>query len=85
MVVQGHRRVAEGWELFEEAVKEAGPGDLSNLLHQPKGKAMLTKTTTHPPASPMEAGGEDRYAASSFTSEKRTRLRGASNCDDGWS
>ena len=32
MVAQGHAAVAEGWQLFEEAVEEAGSGDLPNLL-----------------------------------------------------
>ena len=26
LVTQGHAAVAEGWQLFEEAVEEAGPG-----------------------------------------------------------
>ena len=56
MVAQGHATVAEGWELFEEAVEEAGPGDLPNLLHQLKGKTTPTETTPPPPASPMEVG-----------------------------
>ena len=31
-VVAGHRMIAEGWELFEEAVEEGAPGDLPALL-----------------------------------------------------
>ena len=56
MVAQGHTTVAEGWELFKEAVEEAGPCDLSNLLHQLKDKTMPTETTPPPPASLMEVG-----------------------------
>ena len=40
MVAQGHTTVAEGWELFEEAVEETDPVDLPNLLHQLKGKQL---------------------------------------------
>ena len=57
MVAQGHATMAEGWELFEEAVEEAGPGDLPNLLCQLKGKTTPTQMPTPPPqASSMEVG-----------------------------
>ena len=56
MVAQGHTTVAEGWELFKEAVEEAGPSDLPNLLHQLKGRTTPMETTPPPPASPMEVG-----------------------------
>ena len=56
MMAQGHATVAEGWELFEEAVEEAGPGDLPNLLHQLKDKTTLTQMTPPPPALLMEVG-----------------------------
>ena len=57
MVAQGHVTVVEGWELFEEAVEEASPGDLPNLLHQLKGKTTPMQTPTPPPqALPMEVG-----------------------------
>ena len=56
MVAQGYATVAEGWELFEEAVEEAGPGDLPNLLHQLKGKTTPMQMTPPPPASPMQVG-----------------------------
>ena len=46
--------VAEGWKLFEEAVEEAGPGDLPNLLHQLKGKRTPMQTPPPPQALPME-------------------------------
>ena len=49
MVVQGHATVVEGWELFEEAVEEAGPGDLPNLLCQLKGKTTPMQMPTPPP------------------------------------
>ena len=56
MVAQGHAAVAEGWQLFEEAVEEAGPGDLPNLLHQLKGKTTPTEMPPPPQSSPMEVG-----------------------------
>ena len=56
MVAEGHSTVAEGWQLFEEAVEEADPGDLPNLLRQLKGKTPQTETTPLPPALPMEVG-----------------------------
>ena len=42
LVAQGHAAVVEGWQLFEEAVEDAGPGDLQNLLRQLKGKTTPT-------------------------------------------
>ena len=56
MVAQGRTTVVEGWELFEEAVEEAGPGDLPNLLCQLKGRTTPTETPPPLPASPMEVG-----------------------------
>ena len=56
MVSQGHAAVAEGWQLFEEAVEEAGPGDLPNLLRQLKGKMTPTQMPPPPHSSPMEVG-----------------------------
>ena len=57
MVAQGHATVAEGWDLFEEAVEEAGPSDLPILLHQLKGKTTPMQMPTPPPqASLMEVG-----------------------------
>ena len=48
--------MAEGWQLFEEAVEDAGSGDLPNLLRQLKGKT--TQTQMPPPQQPlpMEVG-----------------------------
>ena len=43
MVGAGHRMVADGWKMFEEAVEEGALGDLPALLRQLKGK------TTPPP------------------------------------
>ena len=40
--------ITEGWELFEEAVEEGAPGDLSALLRALKGK------TTPPPPTPVD-------------------------------
>ena len=56
MVTQEHATVVEGWELFEEAVEEAGPGDLPNLLLQLKGKMTPTQMPPPPKASLMEVG-----------------------------
>ena len=46
-VAAGHKMVAEGWALFEEAVSGAGEGDLPQLLRSLKG--MTTPTPTPPP------------------------------------
>ena len=46
MDAQGYSTVVEGWELFGEAVEEAGSGDLPNLLCQLKGKTMPRDNTT---------------------------------------
>ena len=56
LVTQGHTAVVEGWQLFEEAVEDAGPGDLPNLLRQLKGKKMPTQTPPPQQPSPMEVG-----------------------------
>ena len=68
MVVQGHTTVAEGWDLFE-AVEEAGPGDLPNLLHQLKGKT-TPNTDAHTTPTSIADGSweEDPYATPCFTS-----------------
>ena len=52
MVAEGHRMVAQGWTLFEEAVGTAGPGDLPQLLCHLKGV-----TTPTPPPTPAPAPG----------------------------
>ena len=41
-VAEGHRMVAQGWALFEEAVETAGAGDLPQLLHHLRGMMTLT-------------------------------------------
>ena len=51
MILEGHKTVAEGWRMFEEAVNESMPGDLPQLLRQLK-----EKTTPTPPPSPMDNG-----------------------------
>ena len=56
LVTQGNAAVAEGWQLFEEAVEDAGPGDLPNLLRQLKGKTMPTQMPPPQQPSPMEVG-----------------------------
>ena len=56
LVAQGNTAVVEGWELFEEAVEEAGPSDLPNLLRQLKGKTTPTQMPPPQQQSPMEVG-----------------------------
>ena len=56
LVTQGHTAVAEGWQLFEEAVEETGPSDLPNLLWQLKGKTIPTQMPPPPQSLPMEVG-----------------------------
>ena len=56
LVTQGHTAVAEGWQLFEEAVEEAGHGDLPNVLRQLKGKTTPTQMPPTPQSLPMEVG-----------------------------
>ena len=45
-VKAGHQMVAQGWNLFEEVVKDAGAGDLPQLLRY------IKTMTTPPPATP---------------------------------
>ena len=45
MIAAGHRMVADGWALFEEAIEGAGEGDLQQLLHHLRG----VTTPTPPP------------------------------------
>ena len=40
-VAAGHRMVADGWALFEEAIEEAWEGDLPQLLHHLRGVTTL--------------------------------------------
>ena len=47
-VAAGHRMIAEGWEMFEEAVEAAGTGDLPQLLRSLRGMTTLT-----PPPPPL--------------------------------
>ena len=43
----GHKMIAEGWGMFEEAVSAAGEGDLPQLLRSLRG--MTTPPETPPP------------------------------------
>ena len=45
MIAAGHRMVADGWALFEEAIEGGGEGDLPQLLCHLRG----VKTLTPPP------------------------------------
>ena len=55
MVSAGHRMVAEGWALFEEACMEVGPGDLPGLLRR-----IVSSTTPTPSATPAPSGSAAR-------------------------
>ena len=71
MMAEGNSTVAEGWKLFEEAVEEAGPGDLPQLLWQLKGKATLTVTTPPAPPSPIEVGEKDPMPSPSLVNKEQ--------------
>ena len=45
-VAEGHRMVAQGWAMFEEAVKGAGKGDLPQLLRHLRGGDNTNAATT---------------------------------------
>ena len=49
MLTEGHKNIAEDWEMFEVAVGNARPGDLPQLLRSLKGR-----TTPMPPPMPMD-------------------------------
>ena len=51
MILEGHKTVAEGWRMFQEAVDESIPRDLPQILRQLK-----EKTTPMPPLLPMDIG-----------------------------
>ena len=51
MISEGHKTVAEGWRMFEEAVNKSMPRDLPQLLWQLKEKTMPM-----PPPSLMDIG-----------------------------
>ena len=51
MITDGHKTVANGWRLFEEAVDESIPRDLPQLLWQLKEKMTLM-----PPPLSMDLG-----------------------------
>ena len=48
-VAAAHRMIAEGWEMFEEAVEAAGTGDLPQLH---RSLRVMTTPTPPPPPSP---------------------------------
>ena len=51
-VAAGHRMITEGWEMFKEAVEEAGTGDLPQLL---RSLSWMTMLTPPPPPTPPPA------------------------------
>ena len=53
-VAAGHKMVAEGWGLLEEAVNQAGTGDLPQLLWSIRTMTTPPPTTTPLPAAPMD-------------------------------
>lgn len=50
-VAAGHKMVAEGWAIFEDAAEDAGPGQLPTLLRQLVSNVTPTATPT-----PMDTG-----------------------------
>ena len=52
MVASGHRMVADGWAMFEEAIEGAGEGDLPQLLRHLRG--VTTPTPPPPPPQPQQ-------------------------------
>ena len=44
MISEGHKTVAEGWRMFEEAVDESMPGDLPQLLRTVERKIYANTT-----------------------------------------
>ena len=70
-VATGHKMVAEGWALFEEAVSQTGAGDLPQLLQSirtmttppplttpPQGTLMDITVTTPRPSPVKKEGGK---------------------------
>ena len=63
-VAEGHRKVAEGWTLFECTCEEVGPGELPQLLRQLKSVTTPTPTPASPmKKEPMEEEGEVKHLA----------------------
>ena len=52
IVAAGHKMVSDGWNLFEEACAEAGPGELPQLLRSLKGA--VTPTPMGSPTTPVK-------------------------------
>ena len=61
-LVAGHKMVAEGWELFDQAVEEAGAGDLPQLLRSLK--VMTTPQPTTPPPMDFTLGAPSQTTPS---------------------
>ena len=59
--------IAEGWEMFEEAMEAAGTGDLPQLLRLLRG--MTTPTPPPPPPTPQPAGAVEEQAATAVPME----------------
>ena len=67
-VAAGHRMVAEGWKMFEEALEEGAPGDLPALLRHLKGKTMP------PPPTPIEISKDTQESAPSPSPAKKVKM-----------
>ena len=59
--------IAEGWEMFEEAVEAAGTGDLPQLLRSLRGMTMPTPPP--PPPTPQPTGAVEEQAATAVPME----------------
>ena len=71
-VAVGHRMVAEGWKMFEEAVEEGAPGDLPALLRHLKGKTTLSSPT------PIEISEDTQESAPSPSPAKKVKTENVS-------
>ena len=58
--------IAEGWEMFEEVVEQAGTGDLPQLLRSLRG---MTMPTPPPPPTPQPTGAVEQQAATAVPME----------------
>ena len=67
-VAAGHRMIAEGWEMFEEAVEAAGPGDLPQLLRLLRVMTMPTPPPP-PPQTPPQTGPVEQQATTAVPME----------------
>ena len=69
--------VADGWALFEEAIKGAGEGDLPELLHHLRGDDDTDATTTGYGCTT----GQHTYPIASEEDENRKCQGPASHCN----